>query len=381
MLTRIYLDNILCFTNLELCLEPLAVLLGDNGSGKTSIIELIDSVRRFVVDGLTVDQFAPSNTLTRWDTRNDQRIILTAEVQAQLFEYELVITHTDDRLKRKVLTERLSSGGDTLFLFDEQATAHLYNDSGIEEKDIPLDWSRSSLGWIREGPENKRLARFRQWLKQVQLVRPDPRHVEPRSEQSKSSMEPDLRDFPAWLRGHFETGPQGPAALDQVLKGVLEGFDTLLNENLGGNLRRLQARFRALGSKEKREPVPGKPIDLAFDELSDGQRQLVMLYALLMLELESGKTLLIDEPDNFLALAEIQPWLNLLQDRRKDKGGQVILVSHHPEVLNQVALAHGTWLWRDSGGPVRARPFRDIAEQFKDTLTCSEIIARGWTRE
>lgn len=106
-----------------------------------------------------------------------------------------------------------------------------------------------------------------------------------------------------------------------------------------------------------------------------------MLYALLMLELESGKTLLIDEPDNFLALAEIQPWLNLLQDRRKDKGGQVILVSHHPEVLNQVALAHGTWLWRDSGGPVRARPFRDIAEQFKDTLTCSEIIARGWTRE
>ena len=256
MLTRIYLDNILCFTNLELCLEPLAVLLGDNGSGKTSIIELIDSVRRFVVDGLTVDQFAPSNTLTRWDTRNDQRIILTAEVQAQLFEYELVITHTDDRLKRKVLTERLSSGGDTLFLFDEQATAHLYNDSGIEEKDIPLDWSRSSLGWIREGPENKRLARFRQWLKQVQLVRPDPRHVEPRSEQSKSSMEPFLWDLPAWLRGHFETGPQGPAALDQVLKGVLEGFDTLLNENLGGELAPTPGTIQGTWLKGKARTSP-----------------------------------------------------------------------------------------------------------------------------
>ncbi len=374
MLTRIYIDNIRCFSNFELRVEPLALLLGDNGSGKTSIIELIDSVRRFVVDGIGINDFAPSDSLTRWDTRDEQKISLAASVEDEKFEYELVIRHTKDRSERKVLSETLSSNGDTLFHFDEQANAHLFNDSGDEKVTMPFDWSRSSVGVIREGSENTRLAKFREWLRKIQLARPDPRRMQSRSEQSKSSMEHDLSDFAAWLRGHFETGPQGPAQLDSELREVLEGFETLRNENLGGSLRRLVARFKPLSSGGK-----SQPIDLPFDELSDGQRQLIMLYALLILELGPGTTLMIDEPDNYVSLREIQPWLNRLQDNREDKGGQVILVSHHPEVLNQAAIKFGTWLWRDGGAHVRARPFQEIADDFKDALTSSEIVARGWT--
>jgi len=119
MLTRLYIDNFLCFSNFELRLEPLTLLLGENGSGKTSIIELIDRIRQFVIGGTDVDAFAPSSTLTRWDTRNDQKFTLAATVENEEFEYELVIRHTDDRTKRKVLTERLSSKGDTLFVTDQ----------------------------------------------------------------------------------------------------------------------------------------------------------------------------------------------------------------------------------------------------------------------
>ena len=376
MLTRLYIDNFLCFSNFELRLESLTLLLGENGSGKTSIIELIDRIRRFVIGGTDIDAFAPSSTLTRWDSRNDQKFTLAATVEDEEFEYELVIRHTDDRMKRKVLTERLASKGDTLFLFDEEAVVHLHNNAGDERATMPFDWSQSSLGRMQERQENTRLFRFRNWLKNIQLARPDPRYVHSRSEMSKSSIKPDLSDFAAWLRGHFETGPQGPAALDNALKGVLEGFETLLNQDLGGSLRRLQARFRLAGDESD-----AKPIDFSFEELSDGQRQLVMLYALLLLGFDSGRTLMIDEPDNFLALSEIQPWLNRLEEQREDKGGQVILVSHHPEVLNQVAIDHGTWLWREGCDPVRARRFSEIADRFADSLTSAEIVARRWTEE
>ncbi len=374
MLTKIYIDNILCFTNFELHLSPFTVLLGGNGSGKTSILELVDRVRQFVIEGIDVDTFAPSETLTRWDNRDEQKVGLAVTLDGEQFEYEVVIKHTPDRDKRRVMSERLTSDGDKLFEFDDQAVVHLYNDHGEEKHAMPFDWSQSSLGRMQERRENTRLVRFRRWLKDIQLARPDPRHVSSRSERSKSSMAPDLSDFAAWLRGHFETSPKGPGDLDAQLRQVLDGFDTLHNEDLGKNQRQLQARFRPPKSKAK----SGKPVSLGFEELSDGQRQLVMLYALVILELDPGKSLLVDEPDNFLALREIQPWLNLLQDHRDEHGGQVILSSHHPDVLNQMAIDHGTWLWRDSGGPVRARPFQEIADRFDKAITSSEIVARGW---
>ena len=174
MLTHVYIDSFLCFNNFELSIDRVTLLVGMNGTGKTSVLELVDAVRRFIVEGISVDVFAPSKKLTCWDTRNDQKISLTAKVKGDPFEYELVIRHTDDRLMRKVLTEKLSSNGQTLFLYDEHATAHLYNDSGVEKGKIEqLDWNRSALGWIREGHENKRLSRFRKWLEQIQLARPD----------------------------------------------------------------------------------------------------------------------------------------------------------------------------------------------------------------
>ena len=50
-----------------------------------------------------------------------------------------------------------------------------------------------------------------------------------------------------------------------------------------------------------------------FTDLSDGQRQLIVLYTVLQsLKQNIFSVLLIDEPDNFVSLREIQPWLKSL---------------------------------------------------------------------
>src|ERR1035438_8231016 len=46
-----------------------------------------------------------------------------------------------------------------------------------------------------------------------------------------------------------------------------------------------------------------------FNELSEGQRCLICLYAILHFVLAKGHTAILDEPDNFVSLREIQPWL------------------------------------------------------------------------
>jgi len=119
----------------------------------------------------------------------------------------------------------------------------------------------------------------------------------------------------------------------------------------------------------------GKTVDLPFSDLSEGQRTLIALYVLLHCAVGEDRTLLIDEPDNFIALAEIQPWLMKLLDRVDERNAQVILVSHHPELLDQLADQGGVLLDRPDGRETRVLPFEPPEDSG---LKASEIIARGW---
>ncbi|MGH9764014.1 MAG: AAA family ATPase, partial [Blastocatellia bacterium] len=115
------------------------------------------------------------------------------------------------------------------------------------------------------------------------------------------------------------------------------------------------------------------PYEVSFDELSDGERATIILYSLLM-DAEAGpRTLLLDEPENFVGLQLIQPWLVELADAIRDKG-QLFLISHNPEVIDYLAADHTLFFERPGGGPsrVRANPFdRD------NGIKASELVGRG----
>jgi ATPase subunit of ABC transporter with duplicated ATPase domains len=138
---------------------------------------------------------------------------------------------------------------------------------------------------------------------------------------------------------------------------------------VGENVRLLVAEFRQSGSNK---------VDFFLRELSDGQRCLIALYTILHFVLAKGGTVILDEPDNFLSLREIQPWLLAVDDTIEESRGQVLMISHHPEIINQWAPTGGVQLYRDGIGPVRVDKFP------KDSASCllpSELIARGWERE
>lgn len=111
-----------------------------------------------------------------------------------------------------------------------------------------------------------------------------------------------------------------------------------------------------------------------FGELSDGERALIAVHALLHTVAGPGKVLVLDEPDNYLGLREIQPWLAEVAERSlRSDGPQVILISHHPDALNFLALEKGWRMFRDRGGPTRIERF-----QPAEGLDAAGTVARGW---
>lgn len=204
-------------------------------------------------------------------------------------------------------------------------------------------------------------------IRSLWIIGPVPPRMDPVANLGNERLRPDLANFTSWLRYLARRRAPMIARLQRALRDVLDGFQSFEFKRQGAG------RF-ALTFLFKGRTRSAKPVSFTFDELSEGQRALVVLHALLHHAPGQGGTLCIDEPESYLALPEIQPWLSELTVQAEDGGRQVLLISHHPQLINFLAADSGIWLERPPVGAVRARPItRDHSG-----LDPAELIARGW---
>ena len=370
-LTRLYVDNYRCFVNFDFRLKARQLLLGRNGTGKSTVFEVLCALRDFSVRGLPADERFMGDTLTRWQSRAEQTFRLEVSGAPGAFAYELVVDAVGPLARPRVVAEYVDCDQQRIFSF-ENGEVHLFNDRFEDKVQFGFDWHRSALAAVASRPDNTKLTWFKDWLDHVVCVQINPRMMAARAEKEAVRPEHDLHNFAAWYRHLIQERTGAISDLLDSLRKVMDGFESLDLPEAGQNVRVLKAAFKSRAGQGD----AGKTPPYAFDELSDGQRALVALYALLHFAVESKTLLCIDEPDNFVALGEIQPWLYELMDRADEGDMQFILVSHHPELLNQLAADCGVVFERPGFGPVTTKPFEPMANS---ELTPSEQIARGWT--
>jgi predicted ATPase len=179
----------------------------------------------------------------------------------------------------------------------------------------------------------------------------------------------ELENLAGWYRHLVEVDPDGNDAFRASMKGALAGFLNLRFSSEDDGVKKLRADFST--------PGQGR-LTTSLRELSDGQRCLIALYMILHFLIAKGHTVFIDEPDNLVSLREIQPWLLQAEQSVEDHKGQLILISHHPEILNQWAQEYGLRFFREENGHVRTESFRTDPDGL---LQPSELIARGWENE
>ncbi len=82
MIKRLYIDNYKSLVNFELPLQELTLLVGLNGAGKTSILNVMYALRQLLsgVAKITDTDIFPAQTLTRWQSRPLQVFELDAEL-------------------------------------------------------------------------------------------------------------------------------------------------------------------------------------------------------------------------------------------------------------------------------------------------------------
>lgn len=170
-----------------------------------------------------------------------------------------------------------------------------------------------------------------------------------------------MSDYADWFDHLADEHRREVSLLEGELKKIIDGFD-IFRFQKAGEAKILKAEFT-------------DNTMFRIDELSDGQRVLIALYTLLYCLSENGNTLCVDEPESFLALPEIQPWLDTLFDRMEDVPLQVILISHHPRVINYLAGSAGFWFSRPENRHVR---IQRITDREDSGMTIARLVELGW---
>ncbi len=375
MLTRIYVDNYRCLVNFECRLGPRQLILGPNGAGKSTLFDVLTLLRDFCVRGEPADAIFVGPFRTRWQSVPVQTFELDVEGNEGTYKLRLEIDTWGNPARPRVVKETLDFSGVCIFRFGD-GDVSLFNDKldGVSRVQYPFDWHRSALATVSERADNTKLSWFKRWLGRTLVVSPDPHRMSGIAAREVTSPDQYLSNFACWYR-HLKLAEDDRAYVAD-LGELIEGFDTIRLEDVGEHNREIMVRMA--NSENGKRGKHG--IDYRLRELSDGQRVLIGLYAVLHFALHSGSTVCFDEPDNFIALREIQPWLMKVVERTEDEDSpaQVLIASHHPELLNRMAFDEGLLLYRPGGRHTRVRPFDDPEHTG---LSASEIIARGWEHE
>jgi len=362
MLTRVYIDNFRCFVNFEYKPERKQLLLGANGSGKSSLLDALRYVKSFVAGD--ENRFTQS-TRTRSQARPLEVIEIDALLERQEYRYRLEIQFDAETRQQSVNLERLEVAGVTSFELSNRQL-RFFLDGGTEQTAAPPDNTRSALHLSRLS--NQHVSRFMRWLDSVYCFQIDAYFdaMDDSADSAEDHPDFEMANLAGWYRYLLKTLPAENARFLGAMKDVFDGFQELRFYSSGGGVEQLRIVF----SDPARQRV-----NYSLSELSDGQRYLLALYMILHFLIAKGHTVFIDEPDNFIALREIQPWLKEAEDAIEDHGGQLILISHHPEILNQWATRHGLRFFREDNGHVRTEKFKTDPQ---GDLQPSELIARGW---
>jgi predicted ATPase len=358
MITRFYANNYRCLVAFEITFDPMAVFCGINGTGKSSVFDAIQFVRDLATGNCFFggpanynDRTVSQLEFTHWLKSENQEFELDIEADGYHFHYVIHLEQIQPHEPR-IKKELVLCDGRELYTRDLEGV-HFDNGRGF-----PLDWRQAALASIQASSGRREIESLQRALANVLILRPNVRGIENESRTESNLPNIEMDNLISWYR-HLAQDQESTDLLRESLRAVWPDFQFLRLIDAGMSVKALELTF--------------EDEDLLFGRLSDGEKMLVGLY-LVHTALRKGtvNTVLIDEPDNFVSLQEIQPWLLSISELI-NRDHQVLVISHNSEILDSNP-SKAFFFRRDN----HRSPTRCTSLDIPNGLNAREALARGW---
>ena len=352
VIKRFYVHNFRCLENFELPVSGLssALLIGNNGSGKTTVGLAFEILQRIARGTNRVGDLVKEKDFSRGRSDVPMRFEVEVELGAKTFGYGVAFKLPEGFKELRVLEEKLTVDGNPVYT-REVSRVHLAETGQAEEAKFLIDYNLVALPILAQRSTDDPLFVFLRWLALTLILRPIPRLILGDSEEATLYTNPQVTNFGAWFSNVVANEPSAYAKIDEHLKQLMPDLKEIKNPLVGKDSRSLIVQF---ANEQGSALIP-------FGDLSDGEKCFMICALILAANATYGPLLCFwDEPDSHLALSEVGHFVLALR-RAFQSGGQFIATSHNPEAIRRFSDENTFVLSRKSHlEPTVVRPLKEV---------------------
>jgi predicted ATPase len=366
MIERIYVHNFRCLENftLDLAAHPSALLIGRNGTGKSTVLACLRLFQSICRGSNRIGSLISASDFTRHRTDLPMRFEVDLTLSGKRYKYSVSFEWTPGFREARILDESLVVEGQSIF---ERHGSQTQLSGG---QAFGIDWHIVALPVINERPGEQAIQDLRQFFASMMLLAPIPANISGFSDAPSTELQRDGANFASSLRALLGQKPAAYSVFDSYLKTVIPDFSSLENPPRGESGTQLIVHFE--------QQNPRQTLALDFKALSSGEKCFFLCAYILAYNSRCCPVFCLwDEPDNHLSISEVGHFITSLR-KMSNQGGQFLATSHHPETIRKFSDDTTFVLTRKSHlDPTIVRPLTDSYHgDLIDALIRDEVIGQ-----
>ena len=349
MIERLYVHNFRCLENftLDLAGRSSALLIGKNGSGKSTILECLKLFQSICRGSNRIRNLISASDFARHRADQPMRMEIELSLSGKRYKYAVSFEWPTNFQEARILDESLSVDGQPIF------TRHQSQTQISGGATFGIDWHIVALPVINERPGERAIQDIKTFFASMILIAPIPAKMTGFSQEPSMELQGDAGNYASCLSALLGQKPAAYSVFDSYVKTVIPDFSSIENVPRGESGTQLIVKFE--------QQNPQNSLSVEFKALSDGEKCFFLsTYIIASSTVGSLIFCMWDEPDNHLSLSEVDQFITSLR-KMPNRIGQFIASSHHPETIRKFSDDTTFVLTRKSHlDPTVVRPLADF---------------------
>lgn len=367
MIKKLRVDNFKALNNFDISFTPFTVIVGNNSSGKSSVIQALDFLTGSVNENfdITLERRNLSVQSVKSKLKNSSKMQFWSQVELQAEEenrtlewgLEIVVSGQKQLLlsKEQVVD---SCTKDVLLSFETGKGGKLKGNRELEVPDLSYKMSILNLIDAKKDkeifPELAELKLFWEQGVSFEMLTPEKMRLSSRGTTDTIGRE----------------GDKLPSFIKSMNEKQQEHFQRKLDDLLNGKMKSVSAKTKGKPGwtiLEAQESYKNKDISVTSGELSDGMLRLLAFIAISEMD-QKYSFMMLDEIENGINVNYSEKLMGILKNASTEKNQQFIMTTHSTVFVDYIGADEIVYLFRDDDtGSVRAVPLFEIPS-FKERL-------------
>lgn len=368
MIKTFNVDNFKSLNNLSINLQPMTVIVGNNATGKSSILQAID-----FVCGCVNDDFSVLLERRGWTVDNIRSKFIRSGTARISFGVEVVLEEPVNTTLKWGMVLQPNVAKNQLHLVSEEIV-------DLDTKETLVQYKASAGGWIKgdkgelsimpnfvitssclkviqhlHGVDSRlnRLVDFFDNSESFEMLAPD-------------NMRLSSRDI---VKNIGETGKNLPSFIRQMSAEQKNNFMSKLKRIMGARISDVSASVKGKPGWtliNVKEHYDTGDVEFSSKEISDGILRVLAFIAISEIE-PANAIFLLDEVENGINSDYAEAMIDVLSEIYEESRHQLVLTTHSTVFLDYVKPEQIVFLYRDQNGSTRADNLFD-SKEIRDKL-------------